>query len=57
MLMLTIHHGVFSGILCCQDSIHIIMNSEGTPCGEAYVKFSNAEDSKAAYLFGQYQIL
>ncbi|KAL2332889.1 hypothetical protein Fmac_014102 [Flemingia macrophylla] len=31
-----------------EDSINIIMNSEGRPSGEAYVEFASAEDSKAA---------
>ncbi|KAL5178166.1 Epithelial splicing regulatory protein 2 [Glycine soja] len=31
-----------------EDSIHIIMNSEGRPSGEAYAEFASAEDSKAA---------
>ncbi|KAL9319980.1 hypothetical protein ACSQ67_011819 [Phaseolus vulgaris] len=31
-----------------EDSIHIVMNSEGRPSGEAYVEFASAEDSKAA---------
>lgn len=38
----------FSDFDLSEDSIHIIMNSEGRPSGEAYVEFENAEDSKAA---------
>lgn len=33
-----------------EDSIHIIMNSEGRPSGEAYAEFESAEDSKAAMI-------
>ncbi|KAL5982012.1 hypothetical protein ACLOJK_016080 [Asimina triloba] len=31
-----------------EDSIHIVLNSEGRSTGEAFVEFSNPEDSKAA---------
>ncbi|XP_074345198.1 uncharacterized protein LOC141684228 isoform X1 [Apium graveolens] len=31
-----------------EDSIHITVNSEGRPTGEAFVEFSSAENSKAA---------
>jgi heterogeneous nuclear ribonucleoprotein F/H len=38
----------FKDFVLSDDSIHIVMNSEGRPSGEAYVEFENAEDSKAA---------
>ncbi|XXG56511.1 hypothetical protein AAC387_Pa03g3898 [Persea americana] len=31
-----------------EDSVHIVVNSEGRPTGEAFVEFANATDSKAA---------
>lgn len=33
-----------------EDSIHITLNSEGRPTGEAFVEFESAEDSKAAMI-------
>nr|TKS16191.1 heterogeneous nuclear ribonucleoprotein F-like [Populus alba] len=38
----------FKDFVLSEDSIHITMNSEGRPTGEAFVEFANAEDSKAA---------
>ncbi|XP_061368617.1 uncharacterized protein LOC133311575 isoform X2 [Gastrolobium bilobum] len=38
----------FKDYVLSEDSIHVIMNSEGRPSGEAYVEFESAEDSKAA---------
>ncbi|KAJ6948351.1 heterogeneous nuclear ribonucleoprotein F-like [Populus alba x Populus x berolinensis] len=38
----------FKDFVISEDSIHITMNSEGRPTGEAFVEFANAEDSKAA---------
>lgn len=38
----------FKDFALSEDSIHIVMNSEGRPSGEAYVEFVDAEDSKAA---------
>lgn len=38
----------FKDFVLAEEAIHIIMNSEGRPSGEAYVEFANAEDSKAA---------
>lgn len=38
----------FKEYVLSEDSIHIVMNSEGRPSGEAYVEFENADDSKAA---------
>lgn len=38
----------FKDFVLSEDSVHIVMNSEGRPSGEAYVEFANAEDSKAA---------
>ncbi|XP_061957986.1 uncharacterized protein LOC133679411 [Populus nigra] len=38
----------FKDFVLSDDSIHITMNSEGRPTGEAFVEFANAEDSKAA---------
>lgn len=31
-----------------EDRIHIVLNSDGRPTGEAFVEFANAEDSKSA---------
>ncbi|KAJ6828193.1 G-rich sequence factor 1 [Iris pallida] len=31
-----------------EDHVHIVLNSNGRPTGEAYVEFANAEDSKSA---------
>lgn len=31
-----------------EDSVHITVNSDGRPSGEAYVEFANPEDSRAA---------
>ncbi|KAJ7959754.1 Heterogeneous nuclear ribonucleoprotein F [Quillaja saponaria] len=38
----------FKDFVLSEDSIHITMNLEGRPTGEAYVEFESAEDSKAA---------
>lgn len=38
----------FKDFVLSEDSIHITMNSEGRPTGEAFVEFAGAEDSKAA---------
>ncbi|XP_028758754.1 heterogeneous nuclear ribonucleoprotein H2-like [Neltuma alba] len=38
----------FKDFVVSEDCIHIVMNSEGRPSGEAYVEFASAEDSKAA---------
>lgn len=38
----------FKDFILSEDSIHITVNSEGRPTGEAYVEFLNADDSKAA---------
>ncbi|OIV92032.1 hypothetical protein TanjilG_01741 [Lupinus angustifolius] len=38
----------FKDFVMSEDSIYIIMNSEGRPSGEAYVEFENADESKAA---------
>ncbi|XP_011045432.1 PREDICTED: heterogeneous nuclear ribonucleoprotein F-like [Populus euphratica] len=38
----------FKDFVLSEDSLHITMNSEGRPTGEAFVEFANAEDSKAA---------
>ncbi|KAJ8770945.1 hypothetical protein K2173_022117 [Erythroxylum novogranatense] len=38
----------FKDFVLSEESIHITMNSEGRPTGEAFVEFANAEDSKAA---------
>lgn len=38
----------FKDFVLSEEAIHITMNSEGRPTGEAFVEFSNAEDSKAA---------
>ncbi|XP_019449884.1 PREDICTED: heterogeneous nuclear ribonucleoprotein F-like [Lupinus angustifolius] len=38
----------FKDFVLPEDSIHIIMNLECRPSGEAYVEFENAEESKAA---------
>lgn len=38
----------FKDFVLSEDSVHIIMNSEGRPSGEAYVEFASAEDSKGA---------
>ncbi|OAY48519.1 heterogeneous nuclear ribonucleoprotein F isoform X2 [Manihot esculenta] len=38
----------FKDFVLSEDSIHITMNSEGRPTGEAFVDFASAEDSKAA---------
>ncbi|XP_008786144.1 heterogeneous nuclear ribonucleoprotein F-like [Phoenix dactylifera] len=31
-----------------EDCVHIVLNSDGRPTGEAFVEFANAEDSKSA---------
>uniref|UniRef100_A0A1D1Z988 G-rich sequence factor 1 n=2 Tax=Anthurium amnicola TaxID=1678845 RepID=A0A1D1Z988_9ARAE len=31
-----------------EESVHIVLNSDGRPTGEAFVEFPNAEDSKSA---------
>ncbi|KAJ6848832.1 G-rich sequence factor 1 [Iris pallida] len=31
-----------------EENVHIVLNSNGRPAGEAYVEFANAEDSKSA---------
>ncbi|KAJ6796517.1 Uncharacterized protein M6B38_218910 [Iris pallida] len=31
-----------------EETVHIVLNSNGRPAGEAYVEFANAEDSKSA---------
>ncbi|KAG1347628.1 heterogeneous nuclear ribonucleoprotein F [Cocos nucifera] len=31
-----------------EDHVHIVLNSDGRPTGEAFVEFANAEDSKSA---------
>jgi heterogeneous nuclear ribonucleoprotein F/H len=38
----------FKDFVLSEDTIHITMNSEGRPTGEAFVEFPSAEDSKAA---------
>lgn len=38
----------FKGFELAEDSVHIVLNSEGRPSGEAYAVFANAEDSKEA---------
>ncbi|XP_038901812.1 heterogeneous nuclear ribonucleoprotein F isoform X2 [Benincasa hispida] len=38
----------FKGFNLSEDSIHLTLNSEGRPSGEAFVEFSNEQDSKAA---------
>ncbi|CBI16368.3 unnamed protein product, partial [Vitis vinifera] len=38
----------FKDFVLSEDSIHMTVNSEGRPTGEAFVEFTNAEDSKAA---------
>ncbi|XP_031272033.1 heterogeneous nuclear ribonucleoprotein F [Pistacia vera] len=38
----------FKDFVLSEDSIHLTMNSDGRPTGEAFVEFANAEDSKAA---------
>ncbi|XP_002513501.2 heterogeneous nuclear ribonucleoprotein F isoform X2 [Ricinus communis] len=38
----------FKDFVLSEDSVHITMNSEGRPTGEAFVEFASAEDSKAA---------
>ncbi|KAI9117840.1 hypothetical protein K1719_011255 [Acacia pycnantha] len=38
----------FKDFVLSEDSVHIVMNSEGRPSGEAYVEFASAEDSKEA---------
>lgn len=38
----------FKDFVLSEDSIHITMNSDGRPTGEAFVEFANVEDSKAA---------
>uniref|UniRef100_A0A2P2JH66 RRM domain-containing protein n=1 Tax=Rhizophora mucronata TaxID=61149 RepID=A0A2P2JH66_RHIMU len=38
----------FKDFVLTEESIQIIMNSEGRPTGEAFVEFASAEDSKAA---------
>ncbi|XP_050224476.1 uncharacterized protein LOC126674133 isoform X2 [Mercurialis annua] len=38
----------FKDFVLSEDSVHITLNSEGRPTGEAFVEFANAEDSKAA---------
>ncbi|KAJ9698005.1 hypothetical protein PVL29_007217 [Vitis rotundifolia] len=38
----------FKDFVLLEDSIHMTVNSEGRPTGEAFVEFTNAEDSKAA---------
>ncbi|XP_057479392.1 uncharacterized protein LOC130766721 [Actinidia eriantha] len=38
----------FKDFVISEDAIHIIINSEGRPTGEAFVGFASAEDSKAA---------
>ncbi|TXG73299.1 hypothetical protein EZV62_001878 [Acer yangbiense] len=38
----------FKDFVLSEESIHITMNSEGRPTGEAFAEFANAEDSKAA---------
>ncbi|KAJ6409134.1 hypothetical protein OIU84_008767 [Salix udensis] len=42
----------FKDFVLSEDSIHITMNSESRPTGEAFVEFANAEDSKAAMAKG-----
>ncbi|KAF8403816.1 hypothetical protein HHK36_011922 [Tetracentron sinense] len=38
----------FKDFLLSEDSIHLMVNMEGRPTGEAFVEFGSAEDSKAA---------
>ncbi|GLT74840.1 hypothetical protein SLA2020_466080 [Shorea laevis] len=38
----------FKDFVLAEEAIHMIMNSEGRPSGEAFVEFASAEDSKAA---------
>ncbi|XP_077254180.1 uncharacterized protein LOC143893103 [Tasmannia lanceolata] len=38
----------FNDFELSEDSVHIVINSDGRPVGEAFVEFSSAEDSKAA---------
>ncbi|XP_039046979.1 heterogeneous nuclear ribonucleoprotein F-like, partial [Hibiscus syriacus] len=38
----------FKDFVLSEDAIHIVLNSERRPNGEAFVEFANAEDSKAA---------
>ncbi|KAK8279786.1 hypothetical protein V6Z11_D09G133500 [Gossypium hirsutum] len=38
----------FKDFVLSEDAVHIVLNSEGRPSGEAFVEFTNAEDSKAA---------
>lgn len=38
----------FKDFVLSEDAIHLTMNSEGRPTGEAFVEFASAEDSKAA---------
>ncbi|KAF9601068.1 hypothetical protein IFM89_015994 [Coptis chinensis] len=36
-----------TGIFATERRVHIVMNSDGRPSGEAYVEFANADDLKA----------
>ncbi|XP_042513676.1 heterogeneous nuclear ribonucleoprotein F-like [Macadamia integrifolia] len=38
----------FKDFMLSEDSIHITLNMDGRPTGEAFVEFANPEDSKAA---------
>ncbi|XP_010257228.1 PREDICTED: heterogeneous nuclear ribonucleoprotein H3-like isoform X2 [Nelumbo nucifera] len=38
----------FKDFMLTEDSVHITMNLDGRPTGEAFVEFPSAEDSKAA---------